>query len=535
MPLRGDRILRYVTAFCPTCHAERPDRPLAEVARLGGYLSEAEGRVWLVRGCPTHGRIVTLYDESPEILAYLEQWTAPTKAHRPDSPGNYDPIPAAYLRGLGELQTQHTCTLLEDIAEKCNLRCPTCFTDSTPDRSGLVPVADVVANVDQRLARENGALDVVMVSGGEPTVHPDLVGILDRILERDVTRILVNTNGMRLAHDDALLAALAQRRDRVEIYLQFDGFRAATHRHHRGADLGAIKQKVVERLTEAEIFTTLTMTAALGVNDDEIGDVINLALDTPYVGGVSIQPQFGSGRSGAIDPLDRLTHTGVLARMGPQTGGRFGWRDMTALPCSHPHCCSIGYAIRTDAGVWKSLVAMIGHEALKANLDLVSNHIADKELPARLRALLKDSLLGLLTDQASLTHPSVPQLLRNVCDHCDLGVGTLARIATRPGAEGRRRIRELLAHRVKRIVVKPFMDLDTMLEERLQQCCVHVGSRGDDDNGDGHNGDGGGHQCAPFCAMQAWPELGRTRLSARAAATGEQAVGIGRHPSPAAR
>ena len=249
MPLRGDRILRYVTAFCPTCHAERPDRPLADVARLGGYLSEAEGRVWLVRGCPTHGRIVTLYDESPEILAYLEQWTAPTKAHRPDSPGNFDPIPSAYLRGLGELQTQHTCTLLEDIAEKCNLRCPTCFTDSSPDRGGLVPVADVVANVDQRLARENGALDVVMVSGGEPTVHPDLVEILDRILERDVTRILVNTNGMRLAHDDALLAALAQRRDRVEVYLQFDGFRAATHRHHRGADLGAIKQKVVERLT----------------------------------------------------------------------------------------------------------------------------------------------------------------------------------------------------------------------------------------------------------------------------------------------
>ena len=71
----------------------------------------------------------------------------------------------------------------------------------------------------------------------------------------------------------------------------------------------------------------------------------------------------------------------------------------------------------------------------------------------------------------------MPQLLRNVCDHCDLGLGTLARIAARPGAEGRRRIRELLAHRVKRIVVKPFMDLHTMLEERLQQCCVHVGSR----------------------------------------------------------
>jgi hypothetical protein len=272
------------------------------------------------------------------------------------------------------------------------------------------------------------------------------------------------------------------------------------------------------------VFTTLTMTVALGVNDDEIGDVVRFALDTPYVGGVSIQPQFGSGRSATIDPLDRLTHTGVLARLGPQTGGLFTWRDMTALPCSHPHCCSIGYAIRTDAGDWKSLVALIGHDELKANLDLVSNRIADRELPARLRRLLRDSLLGLLSDQASLTHPGLPALFGNVCDHCDLGLGTLVRLATRPGAESRRQIRQLLAHRVKRIVVKPFMDMDTMIEERLQQCCVHVGSRGTD----------GGHQCAPFCALQAWPALGSTRLSSTVAADESEPVVIGRRSAPPA-
>ncbi len=87
------------------------------------------------------------------------------------------------------------------------------------------------------------------------------------------------------------------------------------------------------------MFTTLTMTAARGVNDDEIGFVLKRALDTPYVGGVSIQPVFGSGRSGAIDPLERLTHTGVLARLEAQTNGVVTWRDLTALPCSHPHCC----------------------------------------------------------------------------------------------------------------------------------------------------------------------------------------------------
>ncbi|MSX39165.1 MAG: radical SAM protein, partial [Actinobacteria bacterium] len=128
MPLRGDKIRRYVNCFCPQCHAAQVEQPLTEVRRLSGWLAERDGKVWLERGCPTHGFIRTLYDESPEILDYLEQWTAPTKWHVPDTVGNFDPVPGAYLQGLGEMQTQHTCILLEDIVEVCNLRCPTCFT-----------------------------------------------------------------------------------------------------------------------------------------------------------------------------------------------------------------------------------------------------------------------------------------------------------------------------------------------------------------------------------------------------------------------
>ena len=292
MPLRGDTVRRYVNAFCPRCHEERPDRPLTEVARLSGWLAERDGRVWLERGCPAHGLVRTLYDEDPEILTWLEGWTAPTKAHTPDTPGSFAPAPGGYLDGLGEMQTQHTCILLEDVVETCNLRCPTCFADSAPDLTGVVPVEEVLANLDQRIARENGRLDVLMLSGGEPTLHPELGRLLDEVARRDVVRVLVNTNGVRLARDPALADLLARHRERVEVYLQYDGVSAEAHRHHRGADLRRTKADALRALSEREIFTTLTMTAALGVNDGEIGDVVKLALDTPYVGGVSIQPQF---------------------------------------------------------------------------------------------------------------------------------------------------------------------------------------------------------------------------------------------------
>ncbi|OBA96115.1 radical SAM protein [Mycolicibacterium fortuitum] len=506
MGLRGDRLHRYVTAFCPHCHDEAPERPLADVARLAGILVERDGHIWLERGCRIHGLVRTLYDEDPEILSYLEEWTAPTKTHIPDVAGNFDPIPSAYLRGLPEMQTQHTCILLQDIAETCNLRCPTCFTDSSPDLRHVVPTADVLANVDQRLARENGRIDVLMLSGGEPTLHPDLAGLLDQLVARPITRILVNSNGVRIANDDTLLDLLTAHRERVEVYLQYDGLSEQTHRHHRGGDLRRTKAQALQRLSEREIFTTLVMTCALGVNDDEIGDMVRLALDTPYVGGLTIQPQFGSGRSGAIDPMNRLTHTGVLKRLGPQTGGAVTWRDLTALPCSHPHCCSVGYLVRDDSDQWRSLVSLIGTESLKDKLGLVSNRIADTELPRELRLAVQESLLGLLSEQSSLSHPQIGDVWRAICESCDLGMGTLLTLASSALPGRRRKIRRLLGERVVRLTVKPFMDMSTMIEERLTQCCVHVGTRSGQP-------DSAQHQCAPFCAVQAWPALGRQRLS----------------------
>jgi uncharacterized radical SAM superfamily Fe-S cluster-containing enzyme len=271
----------------------------------------------------------------------------------------------------------------------------------------------------------------------------------------------------------------------------------------------------VQRLSEREIFTTLVMTAALGVNDGEIGDVVTLALATPYVSGVSLQPQFGSGRSGVIDPMDRLTHTGVLKRLGPQTDGLVTWRDLTALPCSHPHCCSVGYMVRDDSDQWRSLVSLIGPERLKESLGLVANRIADSEVPRELRLAVRESLLGLLSEQSSLSHPDIGEVWRNICESCDLGLSTLLTLASSSLPGRRRALRRMLGERVVRITVKPFMDMSTMIEERLTQCCVHVGTRSDQD------------QCAPFCAVQAWSPLGRQRLSAgQSTNVGRDAVGL---------
>jgi 7,8-dihydro-6-hydroxymethylpterin dimethyltransferase len=135
----------------------------------------------------------------------------------------------------------------------------------------------------------------------------------------------------------------------------------------------------------------------------------------------------------------------------------------------------------------------------------VANRIADDEVPRELRSAVRESLLGLLSESSSLSHPAVGDLWRDVCENCDLGIGTLTRLVASSLPGRAKALRRMLGERMVRITVKPFMDVHTMIEERLTQCCVHVGSRSAD-------GDG----CAPFCAVQAWPALARQRLSTAA-------------------
>lgn len=499
-PIAFDRVRKRVAAFCPRCHAEEPNRPLGAVARLPAELAEAEGAVWLIRECPHHGRVVTLYEEDARILDELERWTAPTKGPTPDDRSNDDPPPRSYLRGLGARQQQHTCVLLEDTTERCNLRCPTCYAGTSPRATGVASVEDVLANVDRRIALEGGRLDVLMLSGGEPTLHPELFELLRGALQRNVVRVLLNTNGVRLARDDRLLAFLAEHRDRLEVYLQFDGFRESTHRHHRDADLREIKRRTIERLSGAGVFMTLTMAAERGVNEDEIGGVVRYALETPFVGGVCVQPVFGSGRTVGFDPLDRLTMTGVLRQLGPQTDGLVGERDLIALPCSHPHCTSVGFLVRTDGG-WRSLVSLIGREELHEHLDLVSNRIVDPGIVRQLRTLVGLTLVGLHSEQSTLTHPMLRHMFLRAAGDGGLGLGALLWMAA-GYARDRGRLRALMGERVKRITVKGFMDIHTMVEDRLLQCCVHAGAVAD-----------GRPVAIPFCAAQTWPALGTMKVA----------------------
>ncbi|HEY8869270.1 MAG TPA: radical SAM protein [Candidatus Limnocylindrales bacterium] len=494
LDLRPYTPLRMVLTICGHCFSEDPDREIDyETDILQGNLVAMDGSVYLRRTCRRgHGEVMSLYEEDYDLWQGLQEWRIPTRVITPDTRGNTRPIPMGYMDGLGDLQTQHSCILLLDVTENCNLQCPTCFAASGPGINRHARLPHILRSLDTGIEREGGRIDALMLSGGEPTVHPEILEIIEAATERNVTRVILNTNGIRISRDDAFVAGLAKLRGRVEVYLQFDGFKPETHLYHRGQDLLEVKAEAIRRLTGERIFTTLAVAVADGVNDDEVGSIVDFAFATDYIAGVAFQPMFTAGRAHDVDPMRRLTTTGTIRRLGEQTGRRVGPDDFIALPCSHPDCSSLTYFVRGDDDTYKSVVQMIGRDVLKERMAVIGNRLAPDDP-------LWESLTGLMSETAMVSRKEVIDYLLNICEVCDLGVSgfvrTLGRWVMNRGAAPV----EDLARRVKRVSIKTFMDPWTLNVERLQQCCVHVGSTDGEAN----------PVRVPFCARQIFGSLRR--------------------------
>jgi len=199
------------------------------------------------------------------------------------------------------------------------------------------------------------------------------------------------------------------------------------------------------------------------------------------------QPVFASGRAPAVDPMARVTTTGVLARIAAQSAHDVRAHDLIALPCSHPDCCSIGYFLRGRDGRIVGLASVVGEEALREHLSIFGNQIAFTETLQQVR----DGLVSVMSETMTLSRPELARHLKNLCTACGFaGAADLARSAFAKDGTAR-----FVGERVKRVTVKHFMDADTLITERLEQCCVHVAGAGNDP------------VRMPFCAARLFPKV----------------------------
>ena len=328
-----ETVLATTKALCPRCRVVCPAETI-----------EREGRVVMRRTCPRHGTQESL------VLSDASWWRWSRAFARPGR----RPVAVTarehgcpYDCGFCPDHDQHACVTVLEITEACNLACPACFAgDAHVTHASL---EDVQGMVNGLLHAEGGAADVVMLSGGEPTLHPQFLEVADLVRSQPVRYVIVNSNGLRIARDPDFAREIAARG--LLVYLQFDGFDPATYRTLRGRDdLLDIKLRALDHLTAAGARVVLVATVVKGVNDGEVGALVQFGARHPAVRAVSLQPQFGEGRYVPFDPMDRMTLTDVIEAVD-RDSGIFTRRDFVPVPCCDPMCTAATYAYVVDGNV----------------------------------------------------------------------------------------------------------------------------------------------------------------------------------------
>ncbi|MBW2263176.1 MAG: radical SAM protein [Deltaproteobacteria bacterium] len=425
---RDETPYRLTRSVCPEC-----------LQVVDARIVNRSGRLVMRKWCEQHGWFEALISDDAALHHERRRFNKPgTIPHHFER--EFHGCPESC--GLCPEHQQHTCLGIIAVTEECNLRCPVCFADAR--KRGRHLTLDQIGAMMDRLVMCEGDPEVLQISGGEPTLHPQIVDILAMARDRGFGKIMLNTNGIRLTEDPAFVDELA--RLDVTTYLQFDGFEPETYRKLRGRDLSGMKREAVRLLAGRGMRTVLVATLVRGVNEHELGALVDFALDEEFVRCLNIQPATFAGRFGKPlddDPMDRVTLDEVVKRIAEQSRYGLEKTDFFPVPCPDPSCSLVTY-IHKQGDEVRPIPRLVDIEDY---LDYIKNASV-----VQLTDRIKEALEGLFSMSA------VPgeDTTRSFCVSCGIDVdwGELEREITM-------------------ISMMHFMDAHNFDLARLQKCCVH--------------------------------------------------------------
>jgi uncharacterized radical SAM superfamily Fe-S cluster-containing enzyme len=454
MNLRDYIYLGTTHSLCPRC------RRLVDAKII-----VRNGRVYFRKRCPEHG---TFEDFVCSDVAYYDRHEFSQPARLPRAFGTRPDRGCPYDCGLCTEHEQHTCIALVEITSGCNLKCPMCFAEAGPGGTHLD--FETYCRMVDRYVHLEGAADVLQISGGEPTLHPDLLRMVRYAYEKPIAVVMINTNGVRLAHDPRLLEALAEMRDKFEVYLQFDALDDAVYRRLRGEDLLAAKLAAVEALERHGLRCTLVCTVEHNSNLHELGRVVRFGLERPAVRGISFQLATYCGRH--VEPGDlerRATMPDVVKAIVGQTGGLVEESDFYPLPCAHPNCHMMCYLYR-GSGKPVPISRLID---VKKHLHLVANSVV--YTPERARLLVSQYLEEAGGCGCGPNGCGTPAAGRSRLPGGTAGAAGAARQAAPTGLDEfvvKALAEKLNGAEVFRITLTAFLDAHTFDTRRVMKCCL---------------------------------------------------------------
>jgi len=371
---------RETDSLCPTCVREARQAILdgakdvsillnEKVGEIKAQIVERDGKILMVKDCPIHGHVEDVMSSDPAMFRHLEE-VFPGRditAHNDETLHNHGSSTIKYGRGS---------VLTIDLTNRCNMMCDPCFMDA--NQVGFVHELtwdDIKTALDNAISIKPRRQMSVQFSGGEPTMSPHFLDAVRYAVKVGYKSVQAATNGIEFAKSPEFCRQAAEAGLRYA-YLQFDGIGNAANSHRRVGNLFDVKLRAIENMWNAGIDIVPVITIVNGVNNEQVGRVIEFALDNPkMISFLSFQPVSFTGRDEEITPERRAAQRYTLAHLAHDVKAQTGigeptrdwfpisfiatfadWADLVHGPdtqwgnvsCGcHPNC-GIGMAVMID-------------------------------------------------------------------------------------------------------------------------------------------------------------------------------------------
>ncbi len=341
---------RTTDSLCPKCVPEIRKQILdgklphevllnEKVGEIKAQIIERDGKILMVKDCPKHGHFEDVMSMDPAFFKHLEE-SFPgrdMRAHNDEKLHNHGTSTVTHGRGS---------VLTIDLTNRCNMMCDPCFMDA--NQVGFVHELtwdEIKTMLDNAITIKPKRQMSVQFSGGEPTLSPYFLDAVAYSRKVGYNSVQAASNGIEFAKSKELCRAAAEAGLRY-VYLQFDGIGNAANSHRKVGNLFDVKLQAINNLHEAGVEIVPVTTIINGINNEQVGRIIEFALDNPKkISFLSFQPVSFTGRDEDITDDRRVAQRYTLSHMAHDVKAQVGMGEPARdwFPISfHEHLLRLG-------------------------------------------------------------------------------------------------------------------------------------------------------------------------------------------------
>jgi uncharacterized radical SAM superfamily Fe-S cluster-containing enzyme len=320
---------RTTDSLCPKCIPEIRQQILdghlpteillnEKVGEIKATILERDGKILMVKDCPKHGHFEDVMSIDTEFSQHLEEVFPgrDIRAHNDEKLHNHGSSTVKYGRGS---------VLTIDLTNRCNMMCDPCFMDA--NQVGFVHELtweEIKQMLDNAITIKPRRQMSVQFSGGEPTLSPYFLDAVRYARKVGYNSVQAATNGIEFAKSFEFAQQAAEAGMRYA-YLQFDGIGNAANAHRKVGNLFDVKLKAIDNLHRAGVEIVPVVTIVNGINNEQVGRIIQFALDNPKkIGFLSFQPVSFTGRDEEITDDRRQAQRYTLSHLAHDVKNQTG-------------------------------------------------------------------------------------------------------------------------------------------------------------------------------------------------------------------